>query len=103
MRFMAKKTATPSSSIAPFHFACMCSIDAGPADEGAQLLIFVAPAAHSVQEDSKGGFMYKFLNVALIICAGMCTAIVCASAQSEGQNANGKPAAAVRPLVDYSP
>jgi len=81
----------------------MCSIDAGPADEGAQLLIFVAPAAHSVQEDSKGGFMYKFLNVALIICAGMCTAIVCASAQSEGQNANGKPAADVRPLVDYSP
>src|SRR5262245_40734725 len=47
--------------------------------------------------------MYKFLNVALIICAGMCAAIVCASAQSEGQNANGKPAADVRPLVDYSP
>ncbi len=37
--------------------------------------------------------MYKFLNVALIICAGMCTAIVCASAQSEKQNANDKPAA----------
>jgi len=39
--------------------------------------------------------MSKFLNVALIICVGMCTAIVCASAQSARQDANDKPAVAV--------
>ncbi len=37
--------------------------------------------------------MHKFLNVALIICVGMCTAIVSASKQPGEQSANGKPAA----------
>jgi CubicO group peptidase (beta-lactamase class C family) len=39
--------------------------------------------------------MYKLLKVAVLICGGMCTAIVCASAQSARQTANGKSAAAI--------